>query len=72
MEWEPMTVDEAFKRGLQLVRDAGLPARGGDVAVLAAWNVFDRQCKGLEHDDRFPVQGPLQAKRLILIAYSRG
>jgi len=67
-----MTTDEAFKKGLALVREAGLPAKGNDVAVLAAWNVFQKDAKGKECDERFPEQGPLHAKRLIILAYSKG
>lgn len=66
-----LTVDGAFKKGLALVREAGLPAKGSDIAALAAWMTFQKACKGKEHDERFPEQGPLYAKKLILTAYSR-
>jgi hypothetical protein len=66
-----MSVDEAFKQGLALVREAGLPAQGGDIQVLAAWFVFEKACKGKEFDPRFPEEAPLYAKWLILIAYSK-
>ncbi len=71
-----MTIDEAFKEGMRLVREAmNLPPdkdiKGNDIACLAAWSVFQKACKGKEHDERFAEQGPLYAKKLILTAYSK-
>jgi hypothetical protein len=66
-----MTIDEAFRAGLALVRKAGLPAKGSDIAVLAALRVFEKAAKGVQHDERFPEQGPLYARKLILIAYTK-
>lgn len=66
-----MSIEQAFLAGLELVRAAGLDARGKDVAVLAAHAVFTRASRGLESDPRFPAQAPLYAKRLILTAYTK-
>lgn len=66
-----MTVDEAFKAGLALVRDAGMNAKGNDMAVLVAHSRFQTECKRIDTmDERFPTQGPLHARKLILLAYS--
>lgn len=65
-----LTVESAFKKGLKLVREAGLPAKGNDVPVLAAYNVFVRHCQGKETDERFDYQAPLHAKQLILTAFA--
>jgi hypothetical protein len=67
-----MDVESAFKAGLALVREAGLPARSGDIQVLAAYSVFVKAARGLEADPRFRTDGPVYAKRLILVAYSKG
>lgn len=72
-----MTVDEAFKEGMRLVREVmNLPPekaiRGSDIACLAAYNVFVRRCRGKESDERFEADAPLYAKRIILEAYSKG
>lgn len=67
-----MSTDEAFKLGLEMVQKAGLDAQPHDVAVLAAFFVFDRRARGKEMDERFPEQGPLYAKKLILEAYASG
>lgn len=66
-----MTVDEAFKAGLQAVRDLGLPAKGTDPAVIVASRYFHKDCGGKDtNDPRFPKDGPEHAKRLILQCYS--
>ena len=67
-----MTIEAAFLAGLASVRASGLPAKGNDVAVLAARAVFEKRARGKEFDDRFPTDGPLYARRVILDAYSLG
>jgi hypothetical protein len=62
-------IQEAFLAGLDLVRQAGFPAKGNHVQVIAASRVFETAARGKEHDERFPVEGPQYAKRLILLAY---
>jgi hypothetical protein len=63
-----MTVDQAFKVALKLVRDAGIAVQASEVPVLAAWNVFEKRSKGLEFDPRYVQDGPQFAQRLILEA----
>lgn len=67
-----LTVDAAFREGLRLVREKGLPAKGTDVPVLAALKVFEARSRGKETDARFAVQGPQYACRLILEAFAVG
>ncbi|MDE2101311.1 MAG: hypothetical protein KGL39_28955 [Patescibacteria group bacterium] len=66
-----MNIDEAFRAGLALVQKAGLAARGTDVQVIAAHDVFTRAARPVEHDARFPADGPRYAMRIILEAYAR-
>lgn len=69
-----MTIDKAFAEGLRLFREAlgdkGHLVKGSDVQVLAAHRVFEKRSRGLEHDERFPSQGPAYAKMLIASAYA--
>ena len=71
-----MSVADAFRAGLEQVRAAfaerGFTLDGKPIEVLAAYNVFCKRCRGLEHDDRFAAQAPLFAKRCILDAYAIG
>ncbi len=67
-----MTVEEAFRRGLELVREAGLPAKGTDRAVIAAETVFRKRATPVQADPRFPADGPIFAKKVILEAYAAG
>lgn len=64
--------EQAFKAGLELVRQDGIPAKGNDIAVLAAYNVFSRHAAGKECDPRFEAEGPQYARRLIIMAFARG
>ncbi len=65
-----MTVDEAFRAGMQMARDKGMPISGSDVQIIAAMNTFERAARGKEFDPRFPEQGPQYAYRLIIFAYA--
>ncbi len=71
-----MTVDEAFKEGMRLAREAlGLPKgdldlKGTDIALLAANTLFNARAHDKTDHPDFPTQGPLYAKALILRAYA--
>lgn len=65
-----ISIDDVFLAGLALVREAGLPASGKDVAVLAAYRVFAKHAAGKEDNPQFAEQGPRYAKQLILQAYA--
>jgi hypothetical protein len=67
-----LSPDQAFQAGLDRVRDAGIPAKGHDVAVLAAHRVFVANCEGKTVDPRFDEQAPGYAMTLILRAYAAG
>ena len=67
-----MLTQEAFIAGLQMVREAGLAAKGNDTAVLAAGRIFEKVAAGKEHEERFAKEGPQYAKQLILLAYANG
>lgn len=66
-----MTIEDAFRAGLESVRASGLPAKGNDIPVLAAHSVFTTRANGKEHDPRFPTDGPVYARKLILEAFAR-
>lgn len=65
-----MTVEEAFLAGLAAVKAAGLKAKGTDIPVIAARNVFNKACFGKDTDPRFDEQGPQYAYKTILQAYA--
>lgn len=67
-----LTIDAAFKEGLRLVREAGLPLKGGELPLLAAWFIFEKKAELVFGDPRFDEQGPLFAKQLILRAFAGG
>lgn len=73
-----MTIEEVFKEGLRLTREAmGLPKgnldiKGTDIPVLAAYTLFNARSKGKDTHPDFPTQGPQYAKLLILRAFAKG
>lgn len=66
--FDPMTVEDAFKAGIERVRAGDIVIVASSVPVLAAYNVFCKKCKGVEHDERFAAQAPLFAAQLIVKA----
>jgi hypothetical protein len=67
-----MTIDEAFRAGMKLVREAGLPIKGTDAAVIVALRIFESDCRGKDtNDPRVAEQAPIHAKRLIIRMLAR-
>jgi hypothetical protein len=62
------TIDSAFKAAMAGLRADGLPVTGREVPVLAAYRVFERRAKRVEHDPRFSADAPRFARTLILEA----
>ena len=63
-----MTVDEAFKAGLERVRARGIDVSPKEMPVLAAWFVFEKRAGPVQHDERFDRDGPRFAATVILEA----
>ncbi len=63
-------IEDAFAAGHGLVRECGLDTHGTDAAVVVACHIFERDCKGKQADERFAMEAPLWARRVILQCYS--
>jgi hypothetical protein len=61
-----LTVDQAFRDGLELARRAGLPLKSSDIPVIVARGKWDRWCIGKTEDPRWESQAAEGAKMLII------